>query len=129
MIVGHDFFVTEALTGVQLADTFFDGKTRFDVECKVMLDSRKKHVVKAHVVLCGRFTYLRQEIIRDLKRDSGRCHRKSIRLPQGSRNRLVTEVELGDVVEDDEEEEGDDADEGDLVDDIFDALVDVAAHE
>jgi hypothetical protein len=42
---------------------------------------------------------------------------------------LVAEVELGDVVEDDEEHEEDDADEGDLVDEVFEALIDVAAHD
>jgi len=42
---------------------------------------------------------------------------------------LLVEVELGDVVEEDEEGEEDDADEGYLVDELFELLVDVAAHD
>ncbi len=45
------------------------------------------------------------------------------------RGRPLVEVELGDVVEDVEEGEEDDADEGYLVDDFLELLVDVAAHD
>ena len=42
---------------------------------------------------------------------------------------LLVQVELGDVVEEDEEGKEDDADEGHLVDDFLELLVDVAAHD
>src|ERR1700679_1556335 len=41
----------------------------------------------------------------------------------------MPEVELGDVVEENKECKEDDADEGYLVDDLFELLVDVAAHD
>ena len=42
---------------------------------------------------------------------------------------MVEEGEFGDVVEDDHDGEDEDADEGYLVDALFDLLIDVAAHD